>query len=132
MLIPLIIACAIPYIVTQGISYLAGQVSDQVFETRLAQLRKTQNTLPSYNYEDWLDVQATSDDSLKVWKRNDMERATASLGILNTESTQLYMQTFYKAHSSEYAAAPVGALFYLFDRFYKIENSAVSTTPCRR
>ncbi|MFM7838258.1 MAG: hypothetical protein ACKO6K_01730, partial [Chitinophagaceae bacterium] len=129
MLIPLIITCAFPYILTQGISYLAGQISDQVFETRLAQLRKTQELLSVYDYDQWLDVQATSDDSLKLWKRKDLERANAALGILTTESTHSYMQTFYKAHSSEYGALPVGAFFYLFDRFYKIENRVVSTTP---
>lgn len=129
MLIPMIIACIIPYFLTQGISFVADKVSDQVFQVRLDQLQKTQSTYPESNYESWLDVTATSDDSLKVWKRNDLVRVNAGLGIIHTESTKLYLETLYKAHSSMYAAAPIWALYKLFDKFYAIENEAISTSP---
>jgi hypothetical protein len=129
MFVPMIIACIIPYFLTQGISYMADRVSDAVFESRLSQLKKTEGRLPGYNYNDWLNVEKTSDDSLKVWKQNDLKRVNASLDIINTESTKAYLETFYKAHASMYAAAPVGALYYLFDKFYTYENEVVNTTP---
>lgn len=129
MLIPLLIACAIPYIITQGVSYMAGKVSNEVFELRLSQLTKTRDSIPVYNYADWLDVSKVSDDSLKGLQDKDRERINAKMSYASTVSTKNYLDEFYSAHSSEYGAAPVGAMIFLFNEFFKLENSAISTTP---
>ena len=129
MLIPLLIACAIPYIITQGVSYMAGKVSNEVFELRLSQLTKTRDSIPVYNYADWLDVSMVSDDSLKGLQDKDRERINANMSYASTVSTKNYLDEFYSAHSSEYGAAPVGAMIFLFHEFFKLENSAISTTP---
>jgi hypothetical protein len=129
MLIPLIIACIIPYVVTQGVSYLAGKVSNEVFDYRLSQLKKSQDSIPIYNYGDWLDTDRISDDSIKVMQAQDRKRINAGMSYRSNMYNQQYLETFYKAHYSELGSAPVGAMLYLFNQFYSIENEAISTTP---
>jgi len=129
LVIPIIITCAIPYVLTQGVSHLAGKVSDAVFEFRINQLEKTTANIPAFNYESWLDTEKISNDSLRLLQKKDLERIKASLGTINTKKNQIYLQNFYTAHSSQVGALPVGALAYLSEQFFKIENNVISTLP---
>jgi hypothetical protein len=129
MLIPAAIACAIPYIVTQGVSYTANMVSDAVFEYRLTQLQKIQDSIPAANYSDWLDTDKVSDDSLKGLLKKDYERSESAVGYNSITFTKEYLSNLYTAHSSEIGAAPIGAMIGLFSQFNKIENEQVKTSP---
>jgi hypothetical protein len=129
LIIPIIITCTIPYVLTQGVSHLAGKVSDAVFEFRITQLEKTKANIPAFNYESWLDPEKISNDSLKLLQEKDVKRLEASLGTIITKKNQIYLQNFYTAHSSQVGALPVGALAYLSEQFFKIENNVISTLP---
>jgi hypothetical protein len=129
ILFPVVIACLAPFIITQGVSYVSGMISNGVFEFKIQQLADSNNNIASVNYNEWLDINKTSDESLTELKNKDIEKTYLLLSSNNTKSNQSYFNAFYKIHSSEIGAAPVGALIYLFEKYRFVQTSVIKTSP---
>ncbi|MFM7681602.1 MAG: hypothetical protein ACKO7P_02525, partial [Bacteroidota bacterium] len=54
--VPIVIACIGPFVITQGVSYLSGMISNGVFEYKIQQLTDNNSKIASANYNEWLDI----------------------------------------------------------------------------
>lgn len=126
---PAILISIIPYFLTQGISFVSGNVSDAVFEYRIGELSKALENTPKANYAEWLDVSKVKDEDLKSQIEKDIYRVKSSASLNEASATKNYLNEFYSIHSSPWGAAPIMGVYLLYEKINESENNAIKTSP---
>lgn len=131
-LIPGIILCIVPYLLTQGASRITADVSDKAFESRISTLEARIGGSEPSRYVDWLDTQKVSDEQLVALQQADHAYRMDLIRLSVLNRNQEYMKSFYMIHASDIATMPVTGLIYLTNLLSSTNRDLIETSPMER
>lgn len=126
ILIPTIILSIIPFFVTQGVTYLSQKTTNLVYDQRIheEQILASKGIL---GYKEWCNTEKISEDSLQILIDNDLKLLDAKLASNGLVRGKEHLENSYSSYSSEYGAAPIGVLYFLYDQYSSFQNSQIHT-----
>lgn len=124
-LIPAMIVSFVPYFLSQGVSFVAKDVTSSAFTYRISNAKSAMDTNYTRDYRSWQDL-SISTDSLKKLMTADLNHAADEASIGALESNKIFMSDFYSKHASEYAALPLVILGSSYNYYEEHQNTVVN------
>ena len=112
MVLPIVLACIIPYFLSAGASSVTGNISDAAFDTRIGMLDKKVVDQKEPDYNQWLDIRQISETTFDSLKQLDRIRIEDQITLTRLKRNRSYMSDFFNLHASDFGAIPLLALHY--------------------
>jgi hypothetical protein len=132
VVIPAILLCLLPYLISQGASKISGQFLDAAYSTRIDDISSDLSKSSDAIYMDWLDQKKYEDNDLKQMIQADRSRIRNKIRLISLESNMSYMHEFYGLHSSNIATLPVIGLMFAVNYLSENNQSVIKTSSYNR
>ncbi len=126
IILPTILLSIIPFFATQGITFLSQITTNYVYEKRISDMEDDLSK-SQFSYHNWCDIEAISDDSIQKLIELDFDYLDLKISSNALNRGRNYLDQAYANYSNLYGAAPIGVMYYLYDKYSAFQNQQVHT-----
>jgi len=129
-IIPVIIVCALPMLLSKGAAYVSQEVTEKVYEQRIKATDSRVQSLGTIgDYKSWTDMNTVSDDSLKKLTSADFAQLEIKQELNSLKLNAKNLNENYRKFSSPKGAATVGLLILSYNQYEKANQHITDSKP---